>query len=121
MNKFNSIKQHLYIIAILRILLFSSYNNQQIYGHNFAGDESATFLALMDKMQIEMNLINTNIGTNNQSLANHHLNEIKKLYTESIKKEIAERNERIANEISLIINEPAIAIGQEKNNQKISE
>ena len=121
MNKVHSIKQHLYIIAILGILLFSSYNNQQIYGHNFAGDESATFLALMDKMQIEMNLINTNIGTNNQSLANDHLNKIKKLYTEYIKKEIAERNERISNEISLIINVTAIDIGQEKNNQNISE
>jgi hypothetical protein len=123
MMKFKNVKQqHLYIIGVLAILLFGSYNNsQQIYGHNFAGDESASFLALMDQMQNEMNLINTNLITNNQSLANDHLNEIKKLYTETIKKEIAERNERIANEISSIINETDIAIDQEKNNQDISE
>ena len=30
MNKFNSIKQYLYITAVLAILLFCSYNNQQI-------------------------------------------------------------------------------------------
>jgi hypothetical protein len=123
MMKFKNVKQqHLYIIGVLAILLFGSYNNsQQIYGHNFAGDESASFLALMDQMQNVMNLINTNLITNNQSLANDHLNEIKKLYTETIKKEIAERNERIANEISSIINETDIAIDQEKNNQDISE
>jgi hypothetical protein len=116
-------KQQVYIIAILAILLFSSYNNnQQIYGHDFAGDESASFLALMDQMQNEMNLINTNIIANNQSLAKDHLNKISnELYTETIKKEIAERNERIANEISSIINETGIAIEQEKNNKDISE
>ena len=122
MKKFNSIKQALYIIAVLAILLFSSYNNQQIHGHNFAGDESASFLALMDQMQTEMNLIDTNfITNNNQSLAKDHLNEINELYTENIKKEIAERNERIANEITSIINETGIVIGQEKNKQDTSE
>ena len=110
-----SIKQHVYIIVVLAILLFSSYNNQKIYGHNFAGDESASFLALMDQMQTEMNLINTNLmANNNQSvIVKDHLNKINELYTENIKKEIAERNERVANEISSIINEIDIAIGQE--------
>ena len=121
MNKFTNIKQHLYIISVLAILLFGSYNNQQIYGHNFAGDESASFLALMYKLQTEMNLTNTNVNTNNQSLVQDHLNKINKLYTETIKKEISERNERIANEISSIINETAVAIAQEKNNQYISQ
>jgi len=122
-NKFNSIKQQLYLIAVLSILLSASYTNQQIFGHNFADDESASFLALMDQMQTEMNLINTNINANNQSLAQDHLNKINELYTEDIKKEISERNERIANEISSIINETSIAIGQEKNNnnQEFSE
>ena len=112
----------MYVIAVLAILLFSSNNNQQIFSHTFAGDESASFLALMDQMQTEMNLINTNLiaNNNNQSLiAKDHLNKINELYTESIKKEIAERNERIANEISSIINETSIAIGEE--NKDISE
>jgi hypothetical protein len=114
-------KQQVYIIAILAILLFGSYNNnQQIYGHNFAGDESASFLALMDQMQNEMNLINTNLIANNESLAKDHLNKINdELYTETIKKEIAERNERIANEISSIINETSNTIEQ-GNNQDIT-
>ncbi len=113
MKKFNSVMQLLCIFAVLATLLFSSYNNQQIYGHNFAGDESASFLALMDQMQTEMNLINTNVNANNQSLAQDHLNKINSLYTEHIKEEIAERNERIANEISSSINETNSAIGEE--------
>ncbi|HEX2406822.1 MAG TPA: hypothetical protein VHJ38_06390 [Nitrososphaeraceae archaeon] len=128
-RKSNNIKQALYVIAAIAVLLFNSYNSQQIFGHNFAGDESASFLALMDQMKIEMNLINTNLiannnNNNNQSLiAKDHLNKINdELYTEKIKKEIAERNERIANEISSIINEASIAIGkeQEKDNQDTS-
>jgi hypothetical protein len=113
MKKFKSIEQHVYIIVVLAILLFSSYNNQKIYGHNFAGDESASFLALMDQIQTEMNLINTNINSNNQTLAQDHLNRINELYTEHIKEEITERNERVANEISSIINEIDIALEQE--------
>ena len=107
------------IIALVALLLFgSNIYNHQIYGHNFAGDESATFLALMDQIQTEMDLINTNLVANNQSLAKEHLNNIDELYTKNIKKEIAERNERIANEITSVINETNIAI--EKNNQDIA-
>lgn len=114
------IKQHQLLtttmLVLVALLIFGS--NHQIYGHNFAGDESATFLALMDQIQTEMDLINTNLVANNQPLAKEHLNNIDELYTKNIKKEIAERNERIANEITSVINETNIAI--EKNNRDIS-
>jgi hypothetical protein len=104
------------IIALVSLLLFgSNIYNHQIYGHNFAGDESANFLALMDLIQIEMDLINTNLVANNQSLAKEHLNNVYELYTKNIKKEIAERNERIANEITSVINETNIAIQKHKD------
>jgi hypothetical protein len=110
------------VVAATSLLLFggSSIYNNKIYGHNFAGDESASFLALMDQIQTEMSLINTNLIDDNQSIAKDHLKQIKELYTKNIKKEIAERNERIANEISSIINETSIAI-ENNNNQDISE
>jgi hypothetical protein len=108
------------VVVATSLLLFggSSIYNNKIYGHNFAGDESATFLALMDQIQTEMDLINTNLAANNQSLAKEHLNNIDELYTKDIKKEITERNKRIANEITSVINETNIAI--EKNNQDIA-
>ncbi len=111
------------VVAATSLLLFggSSIYNNKIYGHNFAGDESASFLALMDQIQTEMSLINTNLIDDNQSLAKDHLKQIKELYTKNIKKEIAERNERIANEISSIINETSIAIEKNNNNQDISD
>jgi len=110
-----NIKQNKIIITALTVILFCNYTNQ-IYGHNFAGDESASFLALMDQMQTEMNLINANLNANNQSLAKDHLNKINdELYTETIKKEITERNKRIANEISLSIDEISNAIEQGNN------
>ena len=59
------------VVAATSLLLFgdSSIYNNKIYGHNFAGDESASFLALMDQIQTEMSLINTNLIDDNQSLA----------------------------------------------------
>ena len=121
--KWNPIKikqdQLLTITVVLALLLFcSSIYTNQIFGHNFAGDESASFLALMDQIQTEMSLINTNLVDNNQPLAKDHLNKINELYTKNIKNEIAERNDRIANEISSIINETSVAI--KKNNQDTS-
>ncbi|MGE3859506.1 MAG: hypothetical protein AB7F53_05915 [Nitrososphaeraceae archaeon] len=121
MKNFYNTRVQLSVIGFLAIILFSSYNNQQVYAHNFAADESASFLALIDEMQIEMNLINTNLLMNNQSLAQDHINKIKQLYTDDIKKEIAEKNERVANDISSIINETNTEIGQENNNQGINE
>ena len=106
------------IVVVALFLFGSSIYTNQIFGHNFAGDQSASFLALMDQIQTEMSLINTNLVDNNQPLAKDHLNKINELYTKYIKKEIAERNKRIANEISSVINETSIAI--EKNNQDIS-
>ena len=107
------------VLGVVALLLFgSSIYNHQIYGHNFAGDESASFLALIDHMQTEMKLINSNLVANNQSLAKEHLNNIDELYTKNIKKEISERNKRVANDISSVINETNIAI--EKNSQDIT-
>ena len=75
----------------------------------------------MDQIQTEMSLINTNLIDDNQSFPKNHLKQIKELYTKNIKKEIAERNERIANEISSILNETSIAIEKNNNNQDISD
>ena len=111
------------VVATTSLLLFGGSNiyNNKIYGHNFAGDESASFLALMDQIQTEMSLINTNLIDDNQSLAIDHLQQIKELYTKNIKKEIAERNERIANEISSFLNETSIAIEKNNNTKDISD
>ncbi|MFB5600383.1 MAG: hypothetical protein ACE5SW_09175 [Nitrososphaeraceae archaeon] len=112
-------QSHLLIIIVMGgfILLIGGYTFN-VYGHNFAGDESASFLALLDKMQIELNLVNSNLIANNQSLAKDHFNKINELYTENIKKEISEKNERIANEISSIINDTGTAI--DNQDQKTS-
>ena len=108
------------VLGVVVLLLFgsSSIYNHQIFGHNFTGDESASFLATMEQIKTEMKLINTNLVENNQSLAKEHLNNIDELYTKNIKKEISERNKRIANDISSVINETNIAI--EKNSQDIT-
>jgi hypothetical protein len=39
-----------------------------IYAHDFTPNESAAFLSLVDVMQSEIHLVQTNIGNNNISL-----------------------------------------------------
>ena len=69
--------QLLTITVVVALLLFcSSIYTNQIFGHNFAGDQSASFLALMDQIQTKMSLINTNLVDNNQPLAKDHLNKL---------------------------------------------
>ena len=62
--KWNPIKikqdQILTITVVVALLFCNSIYTNQIFGHNFAGDESASFLALMDQIQTEMSLININ-------------------------------------------------------------
>lgn len=46
-NKFQKV---LSIIAGISVLLFITYHSQQIFGHDFAGDKSASFLSLMGQI-----------------------------------------------------------------------
>jgi len=106
-NPIASYKQsHLFIISLIAgLIALIGGSNYNVYAHEFADDESASFLALLDKMQGELNLINNDLLANNQSLANDHFNQLNGLYSKHIKDEIAEKNKRIANEISMIIND----------------
>lgn len=87
--------RHLFIISLsVGLVLFFGGYNYHIYGYNFkkrCGMTALLFLALLNEMQIEMNLINTNLIGNNLSLAKYHLKELKELYTENIKKELIKK------------------------------
>jgi hypothetical protein len=77
-----------------------------VYGHNFAPDESASFLSLMNKLKAELGLVQTNLDNGNVSLAEEHatqavgiLNSKDPVNNITWKEEIAERNARIAGEL----------------------
>jgi hypothetical protein len=114
-------KSHLSVLmlllsgAIVSILAFGSLENnvnhnnlyltQIAYGHNFTPNESASFLAFVEQLRTESELVQVNLANNNVSLAQQHANNAAVLLTPNMTREIAERNQRVADELAMAIND----------------
>lgn len=89
------------------ILLFTSAyisNSPKIYGHLFGTDETASFLANTNQLQIELELIVKEHDKYNTSLSHNHANKADSL-TPKIIIEIAENNQRLADDLTKAVNE----------------
>jgi hypothetical protein len=96
------------IVSIVSLSSFEKNNNsphfiQNAYGHNLTPNESASFLAFVDKLQVESELVQTNLANNNISLAQEHAKKANVLLTPNITKEIAERNQRVAEDLTTAV------------------
>jgi len=87
---------------LLSILTLSAISGSitMSFGHNFSTDESASFIALVDLIKTQAQLGQENIASNNMSLASEHADDALALLTDNVTKEIAERNQRIADELT---------------------
>ena len=77
-----------------------SISNSQIYAHTFSTNESVLFLALVDKLKTQAQLIEQFILENDYDSAIKHAQLLKQLYNNDTNKEVQEENKRVANEIS---------------------
>jgi hypothetical protein len=75
------------------------------YGHTFSPNESASFLSFVDQLQVESELVQTNLANDSTSLAQEHAKKAGSLLTSNITTEIAEENQRVANELTRAIND----------------
>jgi hypothetical protein len=75
-----------------------------VYGHIFSKDETASFVVFANQLQIESELVQTNLANNNASLAQNHANKAASLLTPSIMIEIAEENQRISDDLTTAVN-----------------
>jgi hypothetical protein len=82
------------------VMLATGSNVHVLFGHNFSPDESASFLALVNTIKAEAQLVQQNIASNNRSLASDHANKALALLTDDINKEIAERNQRLSDDLN---------------------
>ena len=82
------------------VVLLAGSNTHTLLGHNFSSDESASFLALVNTIKAEAQLVQQNIANNNMSLASEHANKALTLMTDNINKEIAERNQRLSDDLN---------------------
>ena len=100
--------RNLFVILFLGCIFFSMFStgsvnfnpfDKKIYAHIFSTDETASFVAITDQVQIESELVQTNLANNNISLAQNHANKAAALLTPDIISEIAEANEEIADKL----------------------
>ena len=94
-------KQKIWVPFLLAILTTSVISSTSLtFGHNFSTDESASFIGSVDLIKTQAQLVRDNIANNNNTLATEHANDALALLTDDLISEIAERNQRIANELN---------------------
>jgi hypothetical protein len=116
----------LLVIGIIFCIVFSSNTNnfliQNVYSHMFTTDETASFLAFADQLQVESELVQTNLVNNNLSLAQKHANKAAALLTPGIVIEIAENNQKVADDLTSAVNNlQKISSSSEKQRQIVKQ
>lgn len=102
-----------YLLVVLFFLIFSisafsnsdNFYNEKIYAHLFSPNETATFVSVVYQLQTELQLVPTNLASNNVSLAHDHANKAASLLTQRILVEIAEDNPKLAGDLRNTLNE----------------
>jgi uncharacterized protein YdbL (DUF1318 family) len=86
------------ILSIVSSVAVSNPLNRA-FAHTFSGDESATFLALLEMIKTEAHLAQQNLATN-VTLAHEHAEATTEHLDANQTKEISERNTRVSNELN---------------------
>jgi hypothetical protein len=100
---YNKMSMRKLIITFLILSIVSSVTVSnplnRAFAHTFSGDESATFLALLEMIKTEAHLAEQNLGTN-VTLAHEHAEATTEHLDANQTKEISERNTRVSNELN---------------------
>jgi hypothetical protein len=99
MNKDLSISITFMLIVVVISMIGIYPLKQTAYAHTFSGDESAAFLALVREIESEMHLVETNLPSN-IILAQEHADHATEHLNANTTKELAERNKRVANDLT---------------------
>ena len=96
-----SMRKLIITVVILSIVSSVAVSNplNRAFAHTFSGDESATFLALLEMIKTEAHLAQQNLGTN-VTLAHEHAEATTEHLDANQTKEISERNTRVSNELN---------------------
>ena len=104
-------KRSLSLIIILYILFNAAHLNninydssvQNVFGHNFAPNSNALFMASLDQFQTESNLVNTNLVNNNLSLAQDHADKAVSIFTWDLLVKITDRDKKIRDDLKIAV------------------
>ena len=81
------------VAGIICISTISTFQSQRALAHTFSGDESASFLSLVESIKVELALVQSNLASK-VTLAEEHAAHTHEHLDEDIIEEISERNER---------------------------
>lgn len=117
------------VLLVMGIILSAVFStsvsnilNQKVYAHMFNTDETASFLAFADQLQVESGLVQANLANNNLSLAQKHANKAASLLTPSIIVEIAEKNQKVSDDLSTAVDDlQKITSSSEKQQQMVKQ
>jgi hypothetical protein len=87
------------LAAIVMSMVVMYPLKQTVFAHTFSGDESAAFLALVRQIEAELGLVDTNLSSN-ITLAQEHAEHATEHLDANTTKELAERNERVSNDLT---------------------
>jgi hypothetical protein len=87
------------IPGVILLVAFNLNANNLIFGHTFSGDESASFLTIVEMIKIESQLAEKEL-TSNVTIAKEHAEHTTEHLTANDTKEITERNPRLATELN---------------------
>jgi hypothetical protein len=95
-----------YLTVTLSLFNIDTISKSQVYGHDFVPNESASFLSFANQLQAESELVKNNLANGNSTLAREHatraielLNSKDPVNNVAWRDEIAERNQRVADEL----------------------
>jgi hypothetical protein len=88
-----------FLLIVITCSVAVSKVNYFAFAHTFSGDESATFLALIEMIKTEAHLAQQNLLTN-VTLAQEHAQATTEHLDANQTKEISERNKRVSNELN---------------------
>jgi hypothetical protein len=86
------------------------------YAHEFSGNESSAFLALVESIKVELELVRGNQATN-ATIATHHAQHAHEHLDDETIEEIAERNERLARDLPASLEELHMTVGNSSSTE----
>ena len=92
-----------FFYLIFSILVISNNDNfhiEKIFAHQFTPNETATFVSTVYQLQVELELVSTNLANNSLSLAQNHAGKASTLLTQRILAEVAEDNPKLASDLN---------------------
>jgi hypothetical protein len=91
-------------LSIVMLLGFTVAPSRNAFAHTFSGDEGASFLATVEVIKVQLDLVKNDFATN-ATMATEHAEHAREHLTSDTIKEITEKNERLGTELPASLDE----------------